>query len=167
MVKLILVDKKNRKKGLADKKQAHLGQGRLHRAFTVLIFNAKKELLIQKRSRNKFLWPLVWEASCSSHPLPGEKSLSAAKKRLKKELGFSCSLQLKTWFHYQARYKNIGSENEVCAIFTGEYNGPVRPDPGEVEDYRWLSLKKIKKESVSQPEKYAPWLKISLTKIKK
>ncbi len=167
MVKLVLVDKKNRKRGLAEKKKAHLGKGLLHRAFTVLIFNGEKKVLIQQRSKNKFLWPLIWETSCSSHPLPGESSLSAAKKRLKEELGFTCFLKSQGIFYYQANYKNIGAENEACALLTGQYNGKVRHNPKEVSQYKWISLKELKKDIKKNPKKYAPWLKIPIEKINK
>lgn len=162
MIKLILVDKKNRKIRVGDKKRAHLGKGILHRAFTVFVFNPENQLLIQKRSKDKFLWPLAWEASCSSHPLPGEDYLAAGKKRLKKELGFSCKLKLLGQFQYQANYQNIGSENEICALLIGKYNGKIKPNKKELAEYKWIDLKELKKDLAKKPEEYAPWLKIAL-----
>jgi isopentenyl-diphosphate delta-isomerase len=107
MVKLVIVNKNDKEIGLGEKLKTHLGKGILHRAFTIFVFNPKGQLLIQKRSKNKFLWPLIWETTCSSHPLQKEDYIKAGEKRLKKELGINCKLKLLTKFQYQARYKNI------------------------------------------------------------
>jgi isopentenyl-diphosphate delta-isomerase len=162
MIKLVLVNEKDEKIGLEEKKRAHLGKGILHRAFTIFIFNSKNQLLIQKRSKDKFLWPLVWEASCSSHPLPDENYITAAKKRLKKEMGFSCKLKLIGRFQYQANYKNIGAENEICALLIGKYDGQIKPNKKEVIDYKWIKVKELKRDMAKNSKKYAPWLKIAL-----
>ncbi|MBM3251094.1 MAG: isopentenyl-diphosphate Delta-isomerase [Candidatus Nealsonbacteria bacterium] len=162
MVKLILVNKKNRKIGLEEKKKAHLGKGMLHRAFTVFIFNSKKELLIQKRSKNKFLWPLIWETSCSSHLLPEENFITAGKKRLEKELGFICGLKSLGRFQYQADYKNTGAENEICSLLIGRHDGEIKPNKKEVAEYKWVDIKELKKDLRENPGRYAPWLRIAL-----
>jgi isopentenyl-diphosphate delta-isomerase len=162
MVKLVIVNKNDEKIGLEDKVKCHLGKGILHRAFTVLIFNSKNQLLIQKRSKDKFLWPLTWETTCSSHPLQNQSYITVAKKRLKKELGFSCKLKLLDKFVYQAKYKNIGSEYEVCALLRGRYNGKIRPNSKEVAELKWIDIKTLKVKLKRSPRKYAPWLKLAL-----
>lgn len=162
MVKLVRVNENDEEIGFENKLKCHLGKGILHRAFTILIFNLKNQLLIQKRSRNKLLWPLTWETSCSSHPLRNESYITAAKKKLKKELGFSCKLKILGKFKYQARYKNIGSENEICTLLMGRYSGKAKPSPKEIAELRWISIKELKKDLVKNPERYTPWLKIAL-----
>jgi len=69
---LILVDEADREVGHLDKAQCHQGQGVLHRAFSLLIFNDAGELLLQQRSASKRLWPLFWSNSCCSHPRRAE-----------------------------------------------------------------------------------------------
>lgn len=162
MNKLILVNKRDKIIGYQDKNRCHRGRGILHRAFTVFIFNDKNQVLIQKRSKNKLLWPLFWETSCSSHPRKGESLLKVAKKRLKKELGVSCQLRVIGKFHYQASYRNIGSENEVCAILIGKCRERIKPSLKEIAIWRWINLKELKEDTVNNPNKYAPWLKIGL-----
>ena len=68
-------------------------------------------------------------------------------------------------FQYQAAYKNIGSENEVCAIIVGKYNGKIKTNPKEVADWKWMGLKELKQDIAKNPQKYAPWLKIAIIKI--
>jgi len=160
--KLIVVNEKDRITGYEDRKKCHRDKGILHRAFTIFVFNKKNQILIQKRSKNKLLWPLFWETSCSSHPRRGEICLKAAKKRLKEELGFTCQLKSLSKFRYRAVYKNINSENEICVILTGKYDGKIKPNPKEVADWKWIDIKKLKRNITKNPDKYAPWLKISL-----
>ena len=49
----ILVDKNDNILGKDTKVNCHLGEGKLHRAFSVLLFNSSGKLLIQKRSSEK------------------------------------------------------------------------------------------------------------------
>jgi len=118
--------------------------------------------LLQQRSKNKFLWPLIWEASCSSHPLPNENQITAGKLRLQKELGFSCKLEMLDKFQYQVNYKNIGAENEICALLVGQYDGVIKPNKKEIAAYKWVNIKEFKKDIIKNSKKYAPWLILAL-----
>ena len=69
---LILVDENDNETGWDTKDVCHNGNGILHRAFSIFIFNDKQELLLQKRSQDKRLWPLFLSNSCCSHPRKGE-----------------------------------------------------------------------------------------------
>ena len=53
---VILVNKKDIELGLMPKMEAHR-KGVLHRAFSVFIFKSSRELLIQKRSSQKYHSP--------------------------------------------------------------------------------------------------------------
>jgi len=55
---LLKVNKNDKVIGYETKKRCHIGEGILHRAFTIFVLNKNKEVLIQKRSKDKFLWPL-------------------------------------------------------------------------------------------------------------
>ena len=83
---LILVDAADRAVGQLSKSRCHEGKGVLHRAFSLLIFNAAGDLLIQQRSPAKRLWPMYWSNSCCSHPRSGEDMESATRRRLREEL---------------------------------------------------------------------------------
>lgn len=165
MNKVVLVDKNDNQIGTEDKVKAHLGQGILHRAFTILVFNKKGEVLLQKRAKDKMLWPLVWETTCSSHPLENETHKEAGEKRLKQELGFTCPLKLVDKFVYQSSYGKVGAENEVCGLLKGEHNGGVKADPKETAEWKWVGLSELREDIKKNPDQYAPWLKISLEKI--
>ncbi|MFH1151117.1 MAG: isopentenyl-diphosphate Delta-isomerase [Actinomycetota bacterium] len=155
---LILVDDMDEEIGTCEMLACHAGQGVLHRAFTILVFNPAGEVLIQKRSASKLLWPLTWEASCSGHPVAGEDLEAAAAKRLPEELGFSTTLRTEGHFLYRAAYRDVGSENELCYLLAGEYDGEVPADPEEVAEYRWVAPEELSSAMEADPEGYAPWL---------
>lgn len=164
---LILVDKKDNIIGYLNKAACHKGKGKPHQAFSVFIFNSKSELLIQQRSKYKKLWPLVWSNTCCSHPRKGETRIKAAPYRIKEELGFSCLLKYILTFYYQAPYKNIGSENEVCAVFIGKCNKPIKANKKEVADYKFIAINDLKKDISKNPKKYTPWFKKELKLLEK
>ena len=71
-----VVDERDAITGLASKFEVHRfeGQtptGRLHRAFSVFLFNEAGQLLLQRRAACKITFPDVWTNPCCSHPLGG------------------------------------------------------------------------------------------------
>lgn len=164
---LILVDEKDNVIGQAPKSICHLGRGRRHRAFSIFIFNKQGELLIQKRSAKKMLWPGYWANSCCSHPRTGEDMASAVNRRLWEELGLKSRLNYILKFRYQAKFKTIGSENEFCHIFAGKLNGKIKANPQEIAAWRFSSLKFLYQDIKTNPRQYAPWFKTELKKLEK
>ncbi len=167
MKRLLVVDNKDNILYKETKTRCHKGRGVQHRAFSILIFNNKNELLIQKRSKYKKLWPLYWSNSCCSHPTKDEHYERSAKKRLKEELGFTCKLKFLYKFRYKAKYKNIGSENELCAVLIGRYNKKPKINKKEVAEFKFISLKKLKEDIKSHPQEYSPWFKLEIKYILK
>lgn len=161
---LILVDREDNPIGAEEKEKCHDGNGILHRAFTIFLFNSEDEVLIQKRSHLKRLWPLFWETSCSSHPRQGEEITESVKKRLKEELKIVPSfLFFAGKFYYHAFFRNIGSEKEICWVFGGKIEGKVIPDPKEVAEIKWIKREKLKEELEREYLKYAPWTRPAFT----
>ena len=97
MEEVVLVDSNDHTIGYMEKQEAHL-KGRLHRAFSVFIFNNKKELLLQKRAISKYHSGGLWTNTCCSHPRKNEIVINAAKRRLKEEMGMVCDLEFKFSF---------------------------------------------------------------------
>lgn len=161
MEKVVIVNKKDQVLGEVKRDASHKVKGTLHRGFIIFIFNKKRELLLLKRSKIKKLWPLFWDGCCS-HPKLGESYIKAGERRLEEELGFSCKLEYIEKFYYRSVYKNIGSEEEICAVLNGKYDGQIRPNTKEVAEYCWLNLEKLRKEIKEKPEIFTPWLKKAL-----
>src|SRR6185312_2863032 len=143
---LILVDEADREVGHLSKIECHQGQGILHRAFSLLIFNGAGALLVQQRAATKRLWPLYWSNSCCSHPRRSESMETAVHRRLYEELGLRCPLQFLFKFQYQARFESAGSEQELCSVFIGRSGDPVRTDPAEIMAWRWIRPEALQAE---------------------
>jgi len=159
---VVLVNKADEVLGVEDKVQAHLGDGLLHRAFTTIVLNPQGEILLQRRGAGKMLWPLAWEASCSSHPRLAESYVESGERRLREELGMDCRLEMAGKFTYQASFDGVGAEHEVCALLVGEYDGKVAADPQEIAEWRWVDLGTLREEVAASPDEYAPWLALAL-----
>ncbi len=163
---LILVDEADREVGHLSKAKCHDGQGVLHRAFSLLIFNDEGELLLQQRAPSKRLWPLYWSNSCCSHPRRAESMETAIHRRLYEELGLRCPLHFLFKFQYQAQFESAGSEQELCSVFIGRSRDPVRTDPNEIRAVRWIAPQALQAElSGSEADKYTPWFKLEWARI--
>ncbi len=81
---VILVDENDRETGTMEKMQAHL-EAHLHRAFSVFIFNQAGQLMLQQRAFTKYHTPGLWTNTCCSHPRPGEITIDAAHRRLRRK----------------------------------------------------------------------------------
>lgn len=161
---VILVDENDNDIGVMEKLQAHQ-EGKLHRAFSIFIFNDKNELLLQQRALSKYHSAGLWTNTCCSHPRPSETIKDAANRRLYEEMGMSCDLQIKTNFIYKTPFDNGLTEHELDYVLTGTTNQNPTINKDEVEQYKWQSISDIKKDIISNPSQYTFWFKIALEKV--
>jgi isopentenyl-diphosphate delta-isomerase len=154
---LVLVDEDDRPTDIAGKDDCHLGEGRLHRAFSLLVFDGRGRLLLQQRASTKLLWPGFWSNSCCSHPGPGETPEIAARRRAWQELAISVQPRFLYRFRYHARYLDVGAEHELCSVLFARTDDRVRADPAEVADWRYLTPAAVSEELSRHPERYTPW----------
>jgi isopentenyl-diphosphate delta-isomerase len=162
--KVVLVDENDNEVGTERKTRAHQ-QGRLHRAFSIFVFNSKGELLIQKRAKTKYHSGGLWANTCCSHPRPGEPIEKAAHRRLKEEMGFECELKKAFSFTYRAEFENGLIEHEYDHVFIGKFDGEPQPDPEEVEDWKWVDTEELKKDIKENPDSYTYWFKTSIDSL--
>ncbi|MBL4608018.1 MAG: isopentenyl-diphosphate Delta-isomerase [Pseudomonadales bacterium] len=154
---LILVDSNNACIGYSEKLTCHQNEGLLHRAFSVLLFNSRGELLLQKRSHNKMLWPNYWSNSCCSHPRRDENILAAAQRRITEELGLRSALYPVYEFQYFARYENVGAEREFCSVLVGITDDKAKACPDEVSELRYIEVEELDIQIKNKPEQFTPW----------
>jgi isopentenyl-diphosphate delta-isomerase len=163
---LILVDESDRVVGHLPKGPCHDGKGVLHRAFSLFVYDDAGRLLLQQRSGDKRLWPLFWSNSCCSHPRRGETMDEAIHRRLLEELGLESDLEYLFKFQYEARYGELGSENEICWVYAGRAVGPVRANPLEVASHRWVSPDELDDEIAEDPENFTPWFLMEWPRVR-
>jgi geranylgeranyl diphosphate synthase type I len=171
----ILVDESDQQIGSASKVDCHLGSGKLHRAFSVMLFDSNDRLLIQKRAASKITFPSVWANSCCSHPLDvvGENEAQdglgakrAAIRKLEQELGIAPegvpleNFQFVSRMLYKARADSKWVEHELDHILFIRADVDVNPNPNEIDEYRWVSQSELEELVTQSPENgelIAPW----------
>ncbi|WP_237275272.1 isopentenyl-diphosphate Delta-isomerase [Tenacibaculum ovolyticum] len=156
---VILVDEQDNPIGLMEKIEAH-EKALLHRAFSVFIFNDKKELMLQQRAADKYHSPLLWTNTCCSHQRDGESNLEAGKRRLQEEMGFVSELTEVFSFIYKAPFDNGLTEHELDHVMIGSFNDEPNINREEAESYKWMTLQAVKKDIEDAPELYTAWFKI-------
>lgn len=133
-IMLELVDEAGVTIGTAEKLSAHLAPGRLHRAFSVFLFDEQGRMLLQRRALGKYHSPGVWSNTCCGHPYPGEPPFVAAARRTAEELGVAPALMRAAG---TVRYNHPDPasglvEQEFNHLFVGTVDAPLDPDPEEI-----------------------------------
>ena len=157
---LILVDADDNEAGFLSKAVCHDGDGVLHRAFSLFLFNDAGELLLQQRSESKRLWGGYWSNSICSHPRRGESMDVATRRRLLDELNIEAELEFVYKFDYQAKFGAAGSENELCHVFLGRAPDGIQPNESEIAAVRFIAPADLDREFAEQPESLTPWFKL-------
>jgi isopentenyl-diphosphate Delta-isomerase len=155
---LILVDERNRATGFAGKTAVHRA-GLLHRAFSIFIVDDRGRIVLQQRSRSKYHSGGLWANSCCGHPRRGERTASAARRRLGEELGLASDLSFGFFARYQADLGNGMHENEFVYVYFGRLRSEPKPDPSEVADVAQLSFDDIRRRIAREPDAFTFWFK--------
>ncbi|WP_371655720.1 MULTISPECIES: isopentenyl-diphosphate Delta-isomerase [unclassified Streptomyces] len=144
-IMLELVDESGNTIGTAEKLSAHQAPGKLHRAFSVFLFDPAGKLLLQRRALGKYHSPGVWSNTCCGHPYPGESPFAAAARRTYEELGVSPSLLAEAGtVRYNHPDPDSGLvEQEYNHLFVGLVQSPVLPDPEEVYETAFVSPQEL------------------------
>ncbi len=162
--KVILVDSNDNALGEMEKLEAHQ-QGRLHRAFSVFIFNSEGHLLLQQRAANKYHGGGLWTNTCCSHPQWGEDVKKGAIDRLAFEMGIVCDLELVYTFIYKEPVENNLIEHEFDHVFVGYSNQNPTFNKDEVQAYKWMPVEDILAAMKTQPLDYTVWFRMALPEL--
>ena len=163
---VILVDANDEAQGTMEKIEAHQ-KGELHRAFSIFVINSKNELLLQKRSPQKYHSGGKWTNACCSHPRENETLEEAAHRRLQEEMGFDCDIDFLFSFIYKSELDNAFIEHELDHVFIGKYDGKPTLNSDEASDWKFESLANIEKSIAKKPDSFSVWFKMALPRVKK
>jgi isopentenyl-diphosphate delta-isomerase len=155
---LILVDEGNRAVGAAPKQAIHR-QGLLHRAFSIFMVDDRGRILLQQRNPRKYHSGGLWANSCCGHPRPGERTATAARRRLNEELGVTDPLTFGFFARYRADLDHGMQENEFVYVYFGRLQAQTKPDPAEIADLEFLSLTEIGRRIKQKPGSFTYWMK--------
>lgn len=162
--KVVLVDQKDNSLGKMDRLKAH-EQGKLHRAFSIFIFNDNQELLLQQRASNKYHGANLWTNTCCSHPQLHEDLKFSALERLNYEMGIECDIEWIYSFIYNEKVENNLTEHEFDHVFVGFYNQNPIINALEVNDYKWMNTSEIVEDIKSNPFLYTVWFKEAFPEV--
>ena len=163
---LILVDEQDRQVGTLDKASCHDGDGLLHRAFSLFVFNAQGETLLQRRHADKRLWPGYWSNACCSHPRHGEGLEDAVVRRAHEELGLAVAPEFLFKFHYRASFRDVGTEFELCSVFVSHSAPEPSVNSAEIAAWRWISPEDLASEIEAEPTAFTPWLMMEWQRLR-
>ena len=166
---VILVDENDNPIGSEEKVKCHLPDGKLHRAFTALLFDKDGKLILTRRAKEKMLWPGDWDGTFASHPRESETYVSSGERRMPEELGIKEKLDYLHKFEYHVPYKDIGSENEICGTLIGvvENSSKLKKIEGEIDEIKGITPEQLLEELELNPERYCPWMLIALELLPK
>jgi 16S rRNA (adenine1518-N6/adenine1519-N6)-dimethyltransferase len=134
---ITFVDAEDNVIGSGTKQQAW-ASGAWHRLIRVFLFNTAGATLITRRSRSSSS-PLKWNDSCAGHVDAGESYEAAALRELQEEIGVSgVALWPLTKLKYSETDEAHRVRNRFHMIYCGRYDGPIRANPLEVSEARWI-----------------------------
>ena len=154
---VVLVDESDASIGVASKLDVHR-DGRLHRAVSVVLFDDRGRVMLQRRANAKYHSGGLWSNSCCGHPRPGESVEDAAGRRLSDELGVAgCAVTRVGELSYYADLGNGLVEHELDHIVVGRWEGDVSPNPLEVAEIRWVDPVVMLADVAEAPAAYTAW----------
>ncbi len=123
----------------------------LHRAVHIFVFNKRKEVFLQKRSRLKDVHPGRWDSSAAGHLNAGEGYAETAVRELKEELGIQ-----------EAEVQEIGvlppSEKtgwEHVHLYLTRHDGAMRFPCSEIESGLWMPIDEVSAWIDARPQDFA------------
>lgn len=155
-----LVDADDQTLGSCGKIAAHQ-DGRLHRAFSILITNPDGEFLLQRRAATKYHFAGSWSNACCGHPRPGEETVPAASRRLAEELSVVVPLEPVAELRYRAVDPASGLiEDEYLHVLWGQCTEVPRPNPDEVDAFQWMPPDELERVLLRHPGRFTPWFRL-------
>ena len=137
--------------GQAPRREVH-ARGLWHRAIHVLVFNARGEIFLQKRSMLKDTAKGKWDSSSSGHVDSGEDYDTCAVRELREEIGLIVHQTPRRLFKIDA-CKETGWE--FCWVYRCESEGPFTLHPDEIETGAWFSPDAVTKWVAEKPDDFA------------
>lgn len=137
---LEIVDEAGQVTGLASRARCHSDPTLLHRAVHVLVFNARGELLLQRRAPTKRIQPGRWDSSVGGHVDPRETWEQAALREMAEEIGLrDIGLELLHQYVWRSPV-----ESELVRTFRALHEGPFAFKADEISEGRFFSLEELR-----------------------
>ncbi len=146
-----IVNERDEVTGQAPRREVH-ARGLWHRAVHVLVFNARGEVFLQKRSLKKDSAAGKWDSSSSGHLDAGEDYDACSVRELREELGLTVARAPVRLFKIDA-CRETGWE--FCWVYRCDSEGPFMLHPDEIETGGWFAPAAVTKWADEKPEDFA------------
>jgi isopentenyldiphosphate isomerase len=127
-------------------------RGLRHRAVHVLVFNARGQVFLQKRSMSKDMFPGAWDSSASGHLDSGEDYDACAVRELREEIGLCVDRPPGRILRIEA-CEDTGQE--FVWVYRCESEGPFTLHPEEIERGGWFGAGEVTRWVTERPEDFA------------
>ena len=125
-------------------------RGLIGRGTYIMLFNSAGELCVHQRTFSKAIYPGFWDVAAGGMVTAGEGYADSAARELAEELGIE-GVELR--FH--ERFYFDQPDNRLwCAVYSAVSDAPLRLQPEEVIEARFIGLEQAEQESLSKP--YCP-----------
>lgn len=138
-----LLDDRGQPTGETISKGEQRPEGALRQVVHACIFNEHGEMLIQRRSVTKDIWPNLWDVSAAGSVIAGESPRDAAVREVKEELGIAIDLG-KRRPNFTLDYPE-GFDHFFLLTNANVRIEDLKLAPREVSDARWASLDEVLK----------------------
>lgn len=136
--------------GKAPRSVCHTGEKLLHPVVHIHVFNAQKQVYLQKRPMNKLVQPGKWDTAVGGHISFGETLETALKREAWEEIGLqNFSAKLAKTYRWDTEL-----ESELVYVFVTYDYKSIHLHSDEVEEGKFWTLKQI--DSNLEKELFTP-----------
>jgi isopentenyldiphosphate isomerase len=133
-------------------------RGLIGRGTYILLFNSAGELCVHRRTLSKAVYPGYWDVAAGGMVQNGESYELSAARELEEELGVSgVALTAHERFFFDQPDNRLW-----CAVFSAVWDGPLKLQPEEVLEARFISIVQVLHETAEKP--YCPDSLAALTR---
>ncbi len=125
-------------------------RGLIGRGTFILLFNSAGELCVHRRTLSKAIYPGYWDVAAGGMVQADESYKDSAARELEEELGVG-GVELTA--HERFFFDQPGNRL-WCAVFSAVWDGPLKLQPEEVLEARFVAIDQVMRETGEKP--YCP-----------
>jgi isopentenyl-diphosphate Delta-isomerase len=157
-----LVDANDRVIGRVLRGAAHQDPTLIHRSVQILVLTTNGQLLLQRRSSTKDLYPGYYCASASGHVASGEDYAGTAERELAEELGIVAPLT-----HMGKALVRSELETEFTELYAARSDGPYQFHPTETDGGELFTLRELDARMRASTLPVTPALRVALAELRR